>query len=61
VLAREVKVSRQAVQQMALSPSPGDSVAIRSRLGEADSVTNPPREWDEGKRQKGAQAAALAE
>ena len=37
---------------MALSPSPGDFVAILSRLGEADSVTNPPENGMGGRGRK---------
>jgi hypothetical protein len=55
--ARELKASRQVVKRMGLAPTPGGSVANGSRLGEAESATNPPKGWDEG--QKGTKAAAL--
>ena len=54
---RELKASRQVAKRMGLAPSPGGSVANESRLGEAESATNPPKGWDEG--QKGMKAAAL--
>ena len=54
---RELKASRQVVKRMGLAPSPGGSVANESRLGEAESATNPPTGWDEG--QKGTKGAAL--
>jgi hypothetical protein len=40
------------VERTPLRPSPGGSVARRSRHGEAGSVTNPPTGWDEGQGQK---------
>ena len=55
--ARKAKAVSKAVERTPLPPRPGDFVAIVSTLGEAESVTNHPKEQDEG--QKGVKAAVL--
>ena len=56
--AREVmKTCCEVAKRVRLAREPDGSAATLSRHGEADSVTNPPTEWDE--RQKGTEAVDL--